>query len=611
MRFQERVQHIDASRERFLRGLSSTHGYNQHIQGSHRSHGSSLNQGGSGSLFASQDPGITLRSRPPSLPMHPHSTAGNLEAFRSFSDVVHRAREGPLYYNNRGYSQPPVGSQQNLHPPSGLTYTPALSASQNYWSANNGQLLPRHMHRDTNDINRHAQLYWCVNRAPSWGPIDPQVNNDSMCRDERLRRNLEQLRSSNEAAYYCTRADSPNGTSNDHEDEDIATRDTSSPADIAQPETVPINDAHLVPEIGNQPASRRRSVSAPFILRYPLDTVSSSTTQDANSLSSEEAIVLGWDWGEIEYLSRLNDEEEVTDSETRNSNNNTPTRVGHDISIKEESEDGDQQDNRVDWTPKSIKSDPESEVKLHDIPLADNTGGLLDHASSENYRSDDSTETHVDRPNPPRESPTVSPQYRRSWSDVVSGRKATPTSSDPTSAQVTADAYVHATDPGNALTITLRQLTDTARSIERARQSLHDQIDNAAAGAPQNQPCIPASGTDDPAPVAGNALRSSSTASTTLSAQDQSPATTHPSSAVQTAPPTPTTPAPVLAAPNLPNNIPPHGTWSQVLFTRTARPKKPPNLKPRSESGIDETDWPALGSSSGPSKNARKRNPSS
>ncbi|KAJ3577744.1 hypothetical protein NPX13_g2825 [Xylaria arbuscula] len=557
---QERVQHIDASRERFLRGLS-THGYDQHIQGSHRSYGSSLNQGGSGSLFASQDPGIALRSRPPSLPMHPHSTAGNPEAFRSFSDVVHRAREGPLYYNNRGYSQPPVGSQQNLHPLSGLTYTPALGASQNYWSANQDQILPRHMRRDTNDHQQTRPTSSVHEPSTILGPIDPQVNHDSMFRDERLRRNLKQLRSSNEAAYYHTRADSPNGLSNNHEDEDIATRDTYSPADIAQPETVPINDAHLVPEIGNQPASRQRSASAPFILRYRLGTLSSSTTQDADSLSSEEAIGLVRDWGEVAYLSRLNDEEEVTDSETRNSNNDTPIRVGHDISVKDESEDGDQKDNRVDWTPKSIKSDPESEVRLHDIPLADNTGGLLHHASSENYRSDDSIETHVDRPKPPRESPTVLPQYRRSWSDVVSGRKATPTSSDPTSAQVTADAYVHATDPGNALAITLRQLTDTARSIERARQSLHGQIDNAAAGAPQNQPCIPASGTDDPAPVAGNALRSSSTASTTpLSTQYQSPATTvttgHPSSAVQTAPPTPTTSAPVLAAPNPPEQYP-------------------------------------------------------
>lgn len=591
----------------------------------------------------------------------PHHQHQRIESPRALPDSNYRANRHLLHNQIPGTSQPPSPYHQTQCPP-GFTYVSVPGSAHCYPITNRDQILPRHLRSQSIGIYHKNDYLHGNHWKPPCGPLAVGLGasppDGFKSRDEARRDNLEQLRRSNEAAYYTKHYDGINESSQNSQDEAPTTWVTSAHSDSPRPMPPNAGDAHSTTLGDNQSSSKQRGVSAPNVLQgeeairspSPLwtselpasspqqsgasantpgnlddtvwdinghETQRSQTKNHVNSSWIEEATELDWEWGEVACISRLNSKEELTQGEVQDPDS-TPTEADDGVSMKGESDDEDHERNIGSCSSGSVRSDPENEVKLYEIPLASYTRRALNDDLSERNDHSNGIERRFDEPTSPRESLIGYPQDHRTWSDIVSGRNATSTSSDSFPAQPVTDTQVHATDPANALGIALRQLTDTLQPFGRATKKQHDQHDNAAAIiTPKTQSRSQTSELDSPGFATEDVLRGESTAAAvTQPSRGANPATIaitgDNSQAVQTMKPAPMALTPAATAPSPYPGSRPQRTWSQLLFSRPGRPKKLPNPKPKSESSsIDETNWPSLGSYPGPSKSARKRNPSS
>ncbi|KAI0521064.1 hypothetical protein F5B22DRAFT_644305 [Xylaria bambusicola] len=131
-----------------------------------------------------------------------------------------------------------------------------------------GQMLPRHMRSKSAGVPQHnghsPDVNWRPPCIPAGTGLENATNNGSKSREERLRENLEQLRRSNEAAYYIRPPADAIESSSSHEDEHTTTEAGASPVDSPQLIFPNPEDAY--------PAYRKGSRSAPQSLADLDDT---------------------------------------------------------------------------------------------------------------------------------------------------------------------------------------------------------------------------------------------------------------------------------------------------------------------------------------------------
>ncbi|KAI1421779.1 hypothetical protein F5Y12DRAFT_668409 [Xylaria sp. FL1777] len=246
----------------------------------------------------------------------------------------------------------------------------------------------------------------------------------------------------------------------------------------------------------------------------------------------------------------------------------------------------------------------------------------------------------------------------KSWSAVVSGSYVPSESSDPFPTRITAPARaIHTITPTNALGMMLEQAGDVSNLPTTAPKTFQELSNNASIVTPSVQPILPQTsgpptlppnpqtsldsvsaalerslellnsvwehrfssgsslGSDDFAVVTEETIHSEPDETTPAPvaepAQDANPTTpdtsVQPAESVQTSPTVPTEPASTPVATDVQTSPTPR-YWSQ-LFQGSGPQKKLPSLTTKSDSSIDDTNWPPLGS--GDPNNTRKRNTSS
>ncbi|KAI0968917.1 hypothetical protein F4678DRAFT_481754 [Xylaria arbuscula] len=242
----------------------------------------------------------------------------------------------------------------------------------------------------------------------------PHSKETSKSISERRRENLEQLQRSNDAAYYnCRHHRNCQSLSRFEDDFGTETRPSLLPG--PQTETSNAKDACPTMQTAKVDHSKPRSLSESCIQRLFTDENRLPTTQGDHSFyhgnyaqdagyGKENETVTGLSSTIVNLSPRgtsvrpaTPDRSHVKDfripKETVEINpmfsNEAEVKTDCDVSIKQESDDEDYKPgNPTEWTPRSVKTDPESEVKLYDIPTADIGKTLWNRAPAEDIQSD-------------------------------------------------------------------------------------------------------------------------------------------------------------------------------------------------------------------------------
>ncbi|KAI1309579.1 hypothetical protein F5Y03DRAFT_404183 [Xylaria venustula] len=277
------------------------------------------------------------------------------------------------------------------HPP---FYNSASNICANY--ANTFQL---------NHANRHTS--WNPSLASQAVTFAPHARETPQSILERRRENLEQLRRSNDAAYYHCRHHR-NSQSLINSEDDTATETRPSLLPSPQPETPSAKCDCPTAQRAKVNLSRPRSLSEPCTYRRFMGGILPPTTQgDCISYHGDfaqrasygkENEVVGGPSSAKDNLSPLGtpvhpatpDRTHVKDLQ---SSNEASLETDCDVSIKQESDDEDYKlGNPIELAPTSVKTDPESEVKLYDIPMVDKGKEFWNRTPAEEIQSDVSGE---------------------------------------------------------------------------------------------------------------------------------------------------------------------------------------------------------------------------
>ncbi|KAI1129970.1 hypothetical protein F5Y10DRAFT_290223 [Nemania abortiva] len=419
-----------------------TSSYNHSIAYSRQTNGASWNQ-------ANTAPAIYRHPNyQPAAPSPFHRYHTNTSHSRAPFDSKYQADSSSQYrfYPHQAAPVPPFRSGSGSTPP-GCVYLPVYgpkqyaqyqgSAPSTSFRVGSNQTFPEHRFSSGTSA---AQSNWNANQRSSFNPQATAFESNRP-RDELRQSNLEQLQRSNDAAYYNTNG---HGSSQSVISDGANTnKETSSPLTYCRTQA------------GDK--SRSRSESYP---RQPyMGDIPSSATQERRSLSYSDhpgphSTCKGKEV--MQTSSPLCAQTPPLSSSPQNAMftdvDNDSAKTESSATMKQESDDEYSKfEDGANWSPVSVKTDPENEVKLRDIPLAPATPEVPDQAGSgnsewnnENRDSDSDNREWPDISETPKSDvlksatttthksgPTTKAPARRLWSAVVSGKYAPSSNSFP------------------------------------------------------------------------------------------------------------------------------------------------------------------------------------
>ncbi|KAI1348847.1 hypothetical protein F5Y01DRAFT_328144 [Xylaria sp. FL0043] len=327
-----------------------------------------------------------------------------------YSNSVHSSySNAPFYFQYQPQNEPqyqhypyqaappPPFCASSASTPPGCTYMPVQCCAQNcqhqtrdpspYFHPYPNQTFTGHMHGDDNIAPQWNQYSWNTQGTTS----ALQEREDAM--SEARRKNLEQLQRSNDAAYYnCRHQGNDQCSPSNEEESGIATEFGASSISSTQPELINAEEAY--PRRRND-YSRPRSLSEPHVRRLSTGEITSPFMEEGHSLThgnhrepnndSESQEVVRSPSSTLVGISPLNASVQPATPQTSCIKHSAIVEKAYsdtaydtnfrepesDVSIKQKSDEGDYEPrNFAEWTPISVKTDPESEIKLCDIPSA-------------------------------------------------------------------------------------------------------------------------------------------------------------------------------------------------------------------------------------------------
>ncbi|KAI0425662.1 hypothetical protein F5Y09DRAFT_352103 [Xylaria sp. FL1042] len=357
---------------------------------------------------ASKNNYITRRPGPRDQP-HSSSTYGHYtnQGHSDYSNAPfyfqYQPRDNPQYqyYPYQAAPPPPFYAFSASTPP-GCTYMPVQGwgqhcshcQHQNQASSPFSHLYPNemfqgHTHGYNDIISQWNQFSWNTQETTS------ALHSRDDYRSEMRRENLDQLQRSNDAAYYNYRHHEHSQSLFSYEEEGgVAVESGTSFLRSAHPEMLNAEEAY--PQSSKDHHSRPRSLSESCIQRLPTsqepspviegelhlshdnhhgsnndgegrETVRSPSLTLVNESSSNPSVQPATP--EISYI-KYHGTVKVSD-QAGEINPIGSEETECDGSIKQESDDENYKlGNLASWTPTSVKTDPENEVKLCDIPSA-------------------------------------------------------------------------------------------------------------------------------------------------------------------------------------------------------------------------------------------------
>ncbi|KAJ8125321.1 hypothetical protein O1611_g8318 [Lasiodiplodia mahajangana] len=354
----------------------------------------SNNQASRPSNYAA-NPSITQNMSQPS-PFYGYQT--NRIHSRAPFDFQYRAESYPQYrfYPHQATPMAPFHSSSGSTPP-GCVYLPVYSpnpypkyqggAPSISFRVGSNQTPPERMPRGgTSATHTNGN----ASQKSSFNPQATAFRNSPSLHQSR-RNNLEQLQRSNDAAFYNLNGHggSRSVASNDS---DLNTETSSPPAYMPHAEGLSVSDTYRHRRAGE----KSRSWSDPYHQQTNMsDSTPSPAVQERRSLShhghhqsyttdkgKEVMQNSPSSWAQTPPPSSSVQGAASTDAD------NVSIKTESSVTIKQESDDEYSGiEYGANWTPVSVKTDPETEVKLHDIPLAPPASQVLDQVRSEDSES--------------------------------------------------------------------------------------------------------------------------------------------------------------------------------------------------------------------------------